>query len=122
MSDIFLFLLFLGYLKFSTYSIEHIRTIVFTGLALDSLVYVFSCKSLRQNLWHINPFSNIFLVLAWVFGVVTLALAIYLPPLQTLLKTFPLNLIDWVIIACLSILELILIEVTKYIFIVRHQT
>jgi Ca2+-transporting ATPase len=120
-TDIFLFLLFLAYIKFSDYPIEHIRTIIFAGLALDSLVYVFSCKSLRKNLWHINPFSNIFLVLAWLFGVTALAAGIYLPSLQNLLKTFPLIGVDWGIILSLSFLQLILIEITKYIFITRHK-
>ncbi|KPJ54836.1 hypothetical protein AMJ47_03245 [Parcubacteria bacterium DG_72] len=120
-TDIFLFMLFWVYWKFSTYSIEHIRTIIFVGLALNSLFYVFSCKSLRQNLWHINPLSNKFLVYAWVFGVVVLLLAVYLPPLQSLLKTEPLFFSDWMIVFSLSIIQLALIEITKYIFIVRHK-
>ncbi len=121
MTDIFLFLLFWVYWKFSGYSIEHIRTVIFVGLALNSLFYVFSCKSLRKNLWHINPLSNKFLVFAWVFGVVVLLLAVYVPPLQNLLKTEPLFYLDWIIVFSLSIVQLALIEITKYIFIVRHK-
>lgn len=121
-TDLFLLGLFFWLLKYSNYEIPHIRTVIFAGLAIDSLFYVFSCKSLRRNIWHINPFSNKFLVFAWVFGVLTLIGAIYLPPFQTLLKTVPLNLFDWELLLALGLINLILIEATKYYFIVRHQT
>jgi len=48
--------------------------------------------------------------------------ALYIGPLQTLLKTVPLNFIDWILILGLGILNMILIEATKYYFIVRHET
>ena len=119
-TDFFLLGLFFYLWHNSTYSIEHIRTIVFATLAVDSLIFVFSCKSLRQNLWHINPFSNKFLVYAWIFGVVALIASIYLPFLQILLKTYPLGLVDWGMVAGLGIAELILIEITKWLFITKH--
>ncbi len=122
LTDFFLLALFFYLLKYSNYEISHIRTVIFAALAVDSLLYVFSCKSLRRNLWHINPFSNRFLVYAWGFGLAALLLAIYLPPFQTLLKTVPLGLTDWMIVLGLGFLELILIEATKYYFIVRHET
>ena len=50
-----------------------------------------------------------------------LFLAIYLPALQTLLKTVPLYLNDWLIILALGIIELILIEATKWYFIGKKK-
>jgi len=104
------------------HDITYIRTMIFATLTIDSLFYVFSCKSLRQNLWHINIFSNKLLVFAWIIGVVMLISSIYLSPLQTLLKTVPLGFNDWLIIMSLGLIELILIEAVKWRFIVRHQT
>jgi len=121
-TDLFLLALFFYLLKYSNYEIPHVRTIIFAALAIDSLFYVFSCKSLRRNIWHINPFSNKFLVYAWTFGVFALVGAIYLPPFQTLLKTVPLNFFDWGLLLALGFINLILIEATKYYFIVRHET
>lgn len=121
-TDLFLLVLFFYLLKYSNYQIPHVRTIIFAALAIDSLFYVFSCKSLRRNIWHINPFSNRFLVYAWILGVFALFGAIYLPPFQTLLKTVPLNLFDWGLLVALGLINLILIEATKYYFIVRHET
>jgi Ca2+-transporting ATPase len=100
----------------------HIRTMIFAALSVDSLFYAFSCKSLRRNLWHINPFSNKLLVIAFVVGLIMLFSAIYLPVFQVLLKTVALNLSDWLIIIGLGLIELILIEATKWYFITRHQT
>jgi len=121
-TDFMLLGLFFWLLKYTNYELSHIRTIIFAGLAIDSLFYIFSCKSLRRNIWHINPFSNKFLVFAWAFGAIALIAAVHLPFLQTLLKTTPLNLFDWGLILSLGLINLILIEVTKYYFIVRHKT
>jgi len=51
-----------------------------------------------------------------------LVLAIYIPGLQTLLKTTPLNFNDWLIILGIGIINLVLIEATKWYFITRHKT
>ncbi|TET83922.1 MAG: HAD family hydrolase [Candidatus Nealsonbacteria bacterium] len=121
-TDLLLLGLFFWLIKYSGYEIPHIRSVIFAGLTIDSIFYIFSCKSLRRNIWQINPFSNKFLVLAWIFGVVALIAALYLPALQTLLKTVPLNLFDWQLILSLGLFNIILIEATKHYFIVRHQT
>ena len=105
-----------------TTNIAYIRTMIFTVLSIDSLLYVFSCRSLRKNIWETNPFSNKFLVVAVGVGILMLVLAIYLPLLQGLLKTVPLSLQDWLIIGALGLVEIALIEATKWYFIARHET
>ena len=122
LTDFFLLGLFIWLTKFSIYKIEHIRTIIFSGLAINSLFYVFSCKNLRKNLWNIKILSNKFLLFAWAVGVVMLVGAIYFQPLQILLKTVPLNLFDWQLVLGIGAINLILIEATKWYFIARHQT
>ncbi len=118
-TDILLLGLFFWLLKFSGYQIVHIRSVIFTALTIDSLFYIFSCKSLRRNIWQINLFSNKFLIYAWFFGVIMLLGALYLPFLQTLLKTVPLNSFDWILVLGLGVFNIALIEVTKYYFITR---
>jgi len=105
----------------ANHNISYVRTMIFACLSIDSLFYVFSCKSLRRNLWHINLFSNKYLIGAFAVGVVMLVLALYIPILQTLLKTVPLGVHDWLIIFCLGFVEIFLIEITKWYFIVRKQ-
>ncbi len=120
-TDFLLLGLFLWLLKYSDYEISHIRTIIFAGLSVDSLFYVFSCKSLRRNLWRINPLDNKFLFFAWIFGIIALLSAIYFSPLQTILKTAPLNIFDWQLILGLGFLNVILIEATKWYFIDKEE-
>jgi len=122
MTDFLLLGLFFWLYKYSNYETVHIRTIIFVGLAIDSLFYVFSCKSLRRNIWHINPLSNRLLSFAWVLGMAMLLMAIYFPPLQILLNTYSLNVFDWGLLLGLGLINIILIEATKWYFIARHQT
>ena len=105
----------------NNHNLEYIRTMVFAALSIDSLFYVFSCKSLRKNLWRIDIFSNEILVAAWLVGIIALISAVYIPFLQVLLKTIPLGLQDWSILLGLGLFELILIEATKWYFISRKE-
>jgi len=104
------------------HNIDYIRTMIFACLSIDSIFYLFACKSLRKNIWHINIFSNMLLVIAWFLSVLFLFAAIYLPFLNTLLKTVPLGIGNWLIIFTLGLFKLGLIEATKYYFIIRRQT
>jgi len=121
-TNILLLALFYYLLKHTNYEIIHIRSVIFAALTIDSLFYIFACKSLRRNIWRINPFSNMFLIWGWVFGIVMLLAAIYLPLLQSLLKTVPLNLFDWMLVLGVGLITMFLIELTKYYFITRHET
>lgn len=120
-TDLLLFGLFYYLFKYTSYSIAHIRSVIFAGLTIDSLFYIFCCKSLRKNIWQINPFSNKFLISAWFLGIMMLLAAFYLSPLQTLLRTVPLNFFDWQLVIGLGFLNLVAIEITKFWFIARHQ-
>jgi len=115
-TDFFLLGLFLWLYKFSHYSLIHIRTIIFVGLAIDSLFYVFSCKNLKKNIWDINIFSNKSLIFSWLFGVIMVLIAVYIPFFQFVLKTYPLVLADWGILIGIGLINLILIEATKWHF------
>lgn len=115
-TNLFLLLLYLFLTQYSGYTLGHIRTIIFICLAFSSLFFVASCRSLRKNIWQINPFSNIMIIGAWVFGVLMLLAAVYLKPLQLLLKTEPLSLIDWQIVVVLGVVNIVMIEVVKWLF------
>ena len=119
-SSIIIIFLYLWLLSLGD-NMAHIRTMVFACLSLESFFYIFSCRSLRKNIWQINFFSNVYLLGAWFFGFIMLILAIYFPPLQVLLKTVPLNLKDWLVFLSFGLAGLFLIETTKWYFIVRKN-
>ncbi len=105
----------------TTGDIIYTRTMIFVGLGINSLFYVFSCKSLRRSIWHINPFSNLYLVGAVAFGFLMLFVALYVPVFQTLLRTIPLDSKDWLILISLGIINIIGIEIVKWHFIVKNK-
>ena len=113
-TDLLLFAVFCFLLK-TKMPIEEIRTIIFAGLAVDSLLYVFSCKTLRKNLWHEEIFSNRFLVFSVIFGFILLFVGIY-SPLSGVLKTQALNSFDWLLIFSLGLVNVLAIEGVKWVF------
>ncbi|MFH2104621.1 MAG: HAD-IC family P-type ATPase [Parcubacteria group bacterium] len=119
-TDLILFGLFIWLWK-TTGDLTYTRTMVFVGLGLDSLLYVFSCRSLKRSIWHINPFSNKFLVAAALFGFSMLCVALYIPFMQDVLKTVPLGLSDWLLLVGLAVLNIAAIEITKWVFIARKK-
>lgn len=101
--------------------ISEIRTIMFAALTIDSIFYVFSCKNLHKNLWHINIFTNKFLILSWFFAVFMLLTGVYIPMFQKLLKTVPLNFFDWTLVLFIGVINLFFIELVKWIFIKKKK-
>ncbi|MBN2197894.1 HAD-IC family P-type ATPase [Candidatus Wolfebacteria bacterium] len=120
-TDLILLGMFLWLFNRENNSLEHLRTMVFALLGIDSLFYVFSCKNLKKNIWQINLFDNKFLLIAWFVGFLALILGIYLPILNILLGTAPLLFFDWGIIISLGIINLFLIEASKWVLIKRGE-
>lgn len=104
-----------------TGDIDYTRTLVFIGLGIDSLFYVYACRTLRHPLWGNHPFQNKFLNLSVLLGLLMLVLAVYTPFFQKILRTVPLGIYEWILLVSFGILNILLIEVVKYIFIVRKK-
>ncbi|HEX9664472.1 MAG TPA: HAD-IC family P-type ATPase [Patescibacteria group bacterium] len=119
-TDLFLFLLFIWLLG-RDYSMEYIRTIIFITLGLDSLFYVFSCRSFRHTIFTRSIFTNKLLIAAVLTGMMFILIGVYMPIMRTVLRTVPLSFSDWLIPVGLSVLGVILIEITKEIFIIRGR-
>ena len=119
-TDLLLFLLFLFLLN-TSYTLEHTQTVLFVGLGLDSLFYVFSVRSLRKNIWEYNPFSNLWLTGAVILGLLLLLAAVYLPFFQFFLGSIALTLLDWIILIGLALLNVLLIETVKWYYIRKSK-
>ncbi|MBI4281388.1 HAD-IC family P-type ATPase [Candidatus Uhrbacteria bacterium] len=105
----------------TTHDIDHARRVVFTALGFDSLLYVFSCRSLRRPIWRSSFFSNPALVLAVGAGMLVQLAALYVPFLQKLLGLSPLTMQEYGIIILLSFAVIVLIEGVKGIFFWNNQ-
>lgn len=105
----------------TTGDIELSQTMVFASLGVNSLIYVFSIRSLRRSIFQQKIFSNMWLVLA-VFGGLFLQLgAIYLPFLQNIVETVPLGINAWGIIAILSVINISIIEIVKRVYTLENS-
>jgi len=113
--------IFFYLLDVKKYALDRVRTIMFVGLAIDSLFFIFAFRSLRKNFWEINPFSNKFLNISWILSWFLLLLPIYLPPLQKIFHTYPLSFSDWILLLGIGILSFALIEISKLLFKIKRK-
>lgn len=93
------------------------RTVAFTTLSINSLIYIFSIRSLRYSIWQKNPFSNLLLIGAVIIGFGLQLLAVYLPALQNVLRTQALSWEQWKIILLVPCFVIIMVEIIKHFFI-----
>ncbi|MBU3956694.1 HAD-IC family P-type ATPase [Patescibacteria group bacterium] len=117
-TDLLLFVLFY-WLNRGFLHLSYVQTVMFVALGINSLFYVFACRSLRKPIFKYNPFGNRFLTLSVLLGFFLLGMVVYLPPLQVLFKTHPLGITEWALLFGIGFFNLFAIESTKWFFILR---
>jgi Ca2+-transporting ATPase len=95
--------------------IDELRTVMFVALSLDAIFFTFSLKSLDTPIWHINPFTNRYLLVALFVSIALLLIALVWPPLMTLLSLTPLTPFEKLLLVGVGIVNLITIESLKYL-------
>jgi Ca2+-transporting ATPase len=88
--------------KYYGMSIEACRTLALGTLVLSQLIHVFECRSEKQSLFEINPFTNLYLIGAVGISILMLMSIVYVPFLQNVFRTIPLNFGQWLIILFFS--------------------
>jgi len=92
------------------------RSIVFASFAINSMVYIFAYRSMRQPLFHMNKLSaNMPLVWAVLAGLFTAILPFLIPGLRNLLGLVSLSLTEWLEVAGIALGLLAVVEVGKWI-------
>ncbi|MCL2564774.1 MAG: cation-translocating P-type ATPase [Defluviitaleaceae bacterium] len=91
------------------------RTMCFAVLGISQLVHAFNMRS-EKSLLKIRPFSNIYLVGAFFAGLLLQITVIMTPAISTVFGSIPLNLEQWSIVALLSIMPLIIVEIEKFVY------
>jgi len=102
------------------YNIDFIRTLLFATLAVNSLINIFSVRSLLRPIWKVNPFSNWYLIVGVLLSFGFLLAGVYLPILQKILSTVNLPFVSWFLVLMISIISLTMIELVKA-FYRKHQ-
>jgi Ca2+-transporting ATPase len=92
------------------------RSIVFASFAINSMVYIFAYRSMRQPLFRMNKLTaNMPLVWAVLAGQAMAVLPFFIPGLRKLLGIVPLNWMEWLVVAGIAIGLLAVVEVGKWI-------
>jgi Ca2+-transporting ATPase len=95
--------------------IESGRTIVFTVLAVQELIYIFAYRNLRHSLFKSgNFFTNKPLFITVALGLIQQLLALYVPFLNSVLGVVPLHLNDWALVLGVGFGMLFIVETVKY--------
>jgi Ca2+-transporting ATPase len=106
----------LGFFRhyYKTGNLELARTMAFATLAIVDLIYIFSFKSIRRSIFKTENFwKNKLLFGGVVYGFILVALAIYLPKLNSTLHTVPLTAKNWLLPLGASVFLVLVIEITK---------
>jgi Ca2+-transporting ATPase len=92
------------------------RSIVFASFAINSIVYIFAYRSMRQPVYRMNKLAtNKPLIWAVVAGVLTILVAFLIPGLRDLLGIVPLNLQETLLVIGVAFTLLISVEIGKAI-------
>lgn len=92
------------------------RTIVFTVLAVQELIYIFSYRNLRRSVFTSgNFFSNKPLFGTVALGFAQQILVLYIPFLNGVLGVVPLHLADWALVFAVAFGMMGVVEVVKYV-------
>ncbi len=89
------------------------RTMAFAVLSLSQLVHAFNMRS-EHSLFAVHPFGNLWLVGAFLVGMMLQAGVIMVQPLATIFKVAPLGATEWLVVAALAFLPLPIVELEKW--------
>jgi P-type Ca2+ transporter type 2C len=94
---------------------RHAVTISFMTLALTQTFHAFNARSQRDSALNSRLFTNRWLWGAIVMCVLLQVAAVYVPFLQRVLRTVPLNLRDWGVVLGFSLLPVVIVELVKLV-------
>ncbi|MBI4127645.1 MAG: cation transporting ATPase C-terminal domain-containing protein, partial [Parcubacteria group bacterium] len=90
--------------------------IALTTLAVFQWFNAWNCRSEKESIFRMNPFSNLYLVGATTIVIVLQLLALYTPFMQGLLHTVPIGAVDWAIIITVASSVVVVEEVRKFFY------
>jgi magnesium-transporting ATPase (P-type) len=92
------------------------QSIVFASFAINSIIYIFAYRSMRQPIYRMNKLStNKPLIWAALAGLLTIWIAFWIPGLRELLGIMPLSLQEWLWVFGVGFALLICVEIGKAI-------
>jgi P-type Ca2+ transporter type 2C len=90
-------------------------TMMFAGIVVAQAGNVLACRTSRQSIFKNSVGKNKWIIFGIVAQLSILALLIYVPFLQNLFGTAPLNAMDWVYLVSLAVAVVVAEEIRKFI-------
>ncbi len=112
--DVLFFLIF-SQLLTRGYDLQHAQTMIFAGISISSLLFLFSAKTVDSNIWKERIWDNRFMNISFVLGFVLLFAALYWPPLQDLLNTVALTVTELGFITVVGLIHVLVVELIKLV-------
>ena len=86
----------------------------FLSMGFLELVHCFNIKS-EKSLFKVDPFENKYLVGSFILGILIQSIVVIVPIFANIFKVVQLDLNQWLITICISILPIPIIELQKKI-------
>jgi Ca2+-transporting ATPase len=109
------FALYLWELNIEGRGIEVARTAALNALVMIEIVYLLNCRSLTKPIFQIGLYSNKWIILGILLMLLLQIAYTYLPPMNTIFQSAPLDLETWLRILILALISYIIIECDKWI-------
>jgi len=93
----------------------HAQTMLFTTIVLSQLLHAFNFRSETRSVFRRESLANRWLLAAFAGSMGLQALVIYTPALQSVFKTQPLGIHDWIAVLIAAIVPIIAIDIVKVV-------
>ena len=94
------------------YGLDVARTMAFVSMGMLELVHAFNIKS-EDSIFKINMFENMYLIGAFILGTILQVGVVCIPSVANVFKLVPLNLTQWLYVAIISLMPIVIIELQK---------
>lgn len=98
-----------------------VRTMIMVLFSLESLFLAFSMRSFTKRIFRNDIFSNRILVAAVIISLGMVLCTVYVPALQKILITVPLQISDWGLIISVNLIIIILVDGIKLRLFKAHR-
>lgn len=99
----------------SSEAVIHAQTLAFLTLSISQLFHAFNLRSREQSILQVGLFSNPYLFGAVVFGLILQIGLVHIPLLSKWFHLQPISWKEWIFVLSLSLIPLLLNEVSKAI-------
>ncbi|MBU3203509.1 calcium-translocating P-type ATPase, PMCA-type [Clostridium algidicarnis] len=100
-----------GEAKYDT--LQHAQTMAFVVLSVSQLFHSLNMRHPEKSIFQVGLFTNKYLILSIVFGIFLQDVIITVPFLANVFDVFDLTMNDWLFVGGLSIIPLVLNEISK---------